>query len=130
MKKFTALLVVFIATACAPCEHDAGYTETETEEEEETEMRVIHKYSLGRHVFEETRAVTIPMPPASVVLSVDNQYNTITLWANVLVEGDDAEPHVFYVVPTGGNVPNNGVYLGTVMLDEGTVVGHIYQGVT
>lgn len=62
-------------------------------------------------------------------LSIQAQHGKPVLWAEVSVVGD--RDTNFFVRPrvTGGEVPNNPDrrFLGTVQLNEGTLVLHYYQ---
>jgi len=55
------------------------------------------------------------------------EFREISLWAEVPydVGGEQLEPRTFLVVPTGGDVPDAGTYLGTVL--DARLVWHIYE---
>lgn len=67
------------------------------------------------------------MPNNARILCVKNQYGSLCLWAEV----DDQWPTVFWtfmLVGTGKEVPESaGEYIGTVLLDEGDLVLHVYH---
>ncbi len=84
-------------------------------------MRTIHKYALQPIV---NQVVSTHL--GARVLHVAQQHGQITLWAEV----DTANPPStldVHVVPTGGEVPL-GDFAGTVLVDDGLYVFHVYVG--
>lgn len=84
-------------------------------------MRTIHKYPL---TVTQTNVSTFE---GARFLHVADQHGQITLWAEVNTLARESMCDVF-VVPTGGDVPTDGDYLGTVLVDEGLYVFHVYVG--
>lgn len=83
-------------------------------------MKVIHKHALKPGVSQ------VWMPRSSRILDVHTQYGVPTIW--VETDPDKAgSPREFVTVPTGGEVPPEGRYLGTTHSVEGTLVFHIYE---
>jgi len=58
-------------------------------------------------------------------LHADNQRERITVWAEVDERADQVTRWLF-VVGTGEEVPTFAEYLGTVLVDDGAFVFHIY----
>ena len=81
--------------------------------------RVVYKYPL-------TEAVNgVQTFRGARFLHADNQRERITVWAEVDERADPCV-RVLFVVGTGDEVPNFGEYLGTVLVDDGAFVFHIY----
>jgi hypothetical protein len=90
--------------------------------------RTIHKFALLSGGITE-----VVMPVGSVVLSVHNQGERLTLWAEV----DDGHPisepvervrKIFFAAVTGGLVPKGpSRFLGTVLFHGGSYVAHVYE---
>jgi hypothetical protein len=87
-------------------------------------MRTIHKYPL--YV---TDMQVVMMPVGARILSVDNQRDMLTLWAEVDTEAP-SEGRVIHVAGTGNplNAPSDSDFIGTVQM--GQFVWHIYAGPT
>lgn len=89
--------------------------------------KVIYKYQLRM-----TRQQTVWMPYEAEILHVRPQKDlvsgddVITVWAAVDREKDSVDRE-FRIVETGGHVPEDGKYLGTVMTDRDSLVWHIYD---
>lgn len=85
-------------------------------------MKTIYKYplNLGRQV--------VLLPLGARVLTAQVQHETICLWAEVADPEGKKERRTFNVVGTGHPIPNNpGVYIGTVQMQEGRFVWHVYE---
>jgi hypothetical protein len=86
---------------------------------------VVYKYPLDLKATQEVR-----MPLLARILCVQLQYGRPTLWAMVNREAA-AENHVMvpvHMVGTGhAEVPRDADYVGTVQLDEGTLVLHVFH---
>lgn len=69
------------------------------------------------------------MPRDTKILSVQNQGNLITIWAQCdcdALVGDIYVERVFNIFPTGGELPTEGrEYVATVQL--GALVWHIFE---
>ncbi len=82
-----------------------------------------------KYVLEPTMR-TIHMPANSKILSVQNQYENICVWAEVDPDENTwDEPVEFEVYGTGHNMTEDveREFLGTVQLRQGTLVLHIYK---
>lgn len=81
--------------------------------------RQVFKYVLSDVVNE------VPTFRGARFLHVDNQRERITVWAEV---DERAEPYLrrVHVVGTGYEIPTFGEYLGSVLMDGGSFVFHIY----
>jgi len=68
----------------------------------------------------------IPMPAGATILHIAAQHDSGMLWAEV-----DADAKLvardFVAVPTGGDVPKAGTYLGTFSSVGGRYVHHIFE---
>ena len=82
--------------------------------------KVIHKYPLrvGRNEVE--------LPWGAKILSVANQRENIAMWAEVN-DTHEKVSRLFHVVLTGASAPAPARYIGTVMLDGGNFVVHVYE---
>lgn len=87
-------------------------------------MKVVHKY-----VMTNAREQTLKLPRWSTVLSVAEQNNNPVLYALVERDETDTEDHRFHVAVTGSTVPENLKFIGTVMLDNGGFVLHVFENV-
>lgn len=85
-------------------------------------MRTIHKYPL--YV---TDMQVVMMPVGARILSVANQRDMLTLWAEVNTEAPPAG-RVIHVVGTGNPlvVASNADFIGTV--EMGQFIWHVYAG--
>jgi hypothetical protein len=84
----------------------------------------IHKYDLS---FKDTQRVM--MPRGAVVLSVQNQYGNLTLWARVDTQEEHVE-HGFLVLCTGQPMPEPeelGRFVGTVQFHGGGFIVHVFD---
>lgn len=81
-------------------------------------MKTIHKFSL--EVFNESTVVACSSP-----LTVQLQYDEVTLWALVDTEESSTKAFIFYVYGTGFEFDDEGlIYLGTVQ--QKYFVWHIF----
>lgn len=90
-------------------------------------MNVIYKYKL------DPTWRKIDMPKCAKILHVGEQFNEVCIWAEV--DTDNAmETRTFEVFGTGHQIPYDiGAsrnYVGTVMLDGGSLVFHVYERIT
>lgn len=87
-------------------------------------MRTIYKYSLVDQVKQ-----TITMKAGAKIRSVQVQFGTVCIWAEVDTDAIDEE-RTFLVRgtrhPMGGD-PSKEQYLGTVQVDSGNYIFHIYE---
>lgn len=69
----------------------------------------------------------VPMREAAVIRATGAQRGVIYLWAEVPydVGGERLTSRTFQVVPTGGDIPDPGTYVGTVF--DGPYVWHVYE---
>lgn len=88
--------------------------------------RVIHKFTLNF-----TGTTTVRLPSGWKILSAHAQRNFVCVWVEV-VEGApdplDTRCVLFEVFATGESMPHDPlrVFLGTVLLDNGAIVLHVY----
>jgi hypothetical protein len=82
--------------------------------------KVIYKYEL-KDPFQE-----LALPKGTKVLHVHSQKDSICFWAEVCPHEKYTEIRRFWVVPTGKEVPEYGVYIGTVHMYAGAYVFHVY----
>ena len=69
----------------------------------------------------------LSLPKGAKSLSVHSQGdNKMYLWAMADPE-HPTEPRKFMVIPTGGEVPPDGQYIGTIYLDSGRFVFHVFE---
>ena len=69
----------------------------------------------------------VDMPKGAQILSLQTQHNEPTIWA-LVDEHAENESRVFISVPTGARFdPEDGAYLGTVQMNGGSLVFHIYE---
>lgn len=89
-------------------------------------MITIWKFILDPH------NLKLEMPVAAEILSVQAQHDNICLWAKVDPTAEKIARH-FDVFGTGSTeTPDDPIgtfrrYVGTVMLDQGSLVFHIYE---
>lgn len=84
-------------------------------------MRVIHKYNFPVQDY-----VTLYIPYGAKILCVDEQYGDPCIWA--LVENNNLLEEVkLRIYGTGHMVEQAGEYLGTVQLNGGALVFHIFK---
>lgn len=76
--------------------------------------------------FLSSNIITLEMPKNAKPISVGVQNKQICLWAEVSKK-NELETREFYIFGTGAKCPENGTYIGTVMLFEQTGVFHIYS---
>ena len=85
-------------------------------------MKVIHKYGLAS-----SGRWDMSLPKGAKVLAVASQRNEPQLWALIDPSKDD-ECRQFMVVPTGRSFDaERVVYIGTIQLDDGQFVGHVFE---
>lgn len=87
-------------------------------------MRTIHKFILQ----EET---TLHLPEEAPICAVMVQHGKVCLWTEIVVGAPTIERH-FQIFPTGGCIPFDTpeatyLYLGTVLMENGFLVWHIYE---
>lgn len=90
-------------------------------------MRRIYKYTLPG-VFAGKQAVLMPF--GAEILSVQNQCETIAIWAYVDPEVERRVTRTFETFITGALVPETedaALYLGTLQFDKGEYVLHIFE---
>lgn len=90
--------------------------------------KVIHKFPLelgGWGVFP-SATHNVSMPRVSRVLALQMQGDTPTLWAQVDPKSS-AVTRTFQWVGTGHEVPYGGKYVGTIQLQGGSYVFHLYE---
>ena len=87
-------------------------------------MRSIWKYSLelkeGPHAFHIPYESDVLVTP-----HIAEQNGKITLWCEVNTNREPQE-YVFHVFGTGWDVPSNVDYLGSVLMNQGAYVWHVY----
>lgn len=90
--------------------------------------KVIWKYplSLGGWGIQPMVKYQLAMPRGAVVLNLQVQAGLPTLWAEVTPLAPK-ENRIFEWAGTGWQKPRNGAYVGTVQLQDGTFVFHLYE---
>lgn len=83
-------------------------------------MKTVWKYSLGPY------GGSIDMPSGAKALHLAKQDGFICLWVEVDPDTPLMERH-FVPVGTGHEVPDGAVYVGTVLLDDDSLVLHFYE---
>ncbi len=83
--------------------------------------RRLLKYQITSNM---SQQVDVLMPCHAVIRAVGIQDGRIFAWAEAEGTGG-ASTRTFCVIPTGGNVPYAGTYLGTVF--DGLYVWHMYE---
>lgn len=89
-------------------------------------MKTIFKYRLDPAT---TERHLISMPVGATILVAQNQAEAVTIWAEVEPDGP-TEEREFLVCMTGQPCPTlrrKKQFLGTVQLDGGALVLHIYE---
>jgi hypothetical protein len=92
-------------------------------------METIKSYDL-HDAFKINAFTKISMPKDAQILKVDSVRNIVTVFAVVDTEQDTNLEREFCLLPTGGAMSSmymTPVYLGTVQLNNGTLVLHIFE---
>ncbi len=86
-------------------------------------MRCVHKYQVGFG-----GPQTIYLPKGYYLLHFDYQEanDTMCFWAEVDPEGE-LEPTLFQIFPTGIELPQPALHVGTCLVDHGALVWHLYR---
>lgn len=84
-------------------------------------MRKIHKYQL------KNADEVVSFPFGSNILTVHQQHNEVYVWADVDSREPVRENRRFALRMTGESVPTDGTYLGTVHLNDGRHVIHVFE---
>ena len=95
-------------------------------------MRTVWKYKLEVDSIREDVFIagTVKVPAGSKTLTVGVQNNSSYVWVEVDPHAPPTYSKKFYSVGTGhGIVPDNTKYIGTVLLNGGTLVFHIYEDI-
>tara|TARA_R110001599_G_scaffold48928_1_gene140153 strand:- start:175 stop:438 length:264 start_codon:yes stop_codon:yes gene_type:complete len=86
-------------------------------------MRTIHKTVLK---LEDSQLVSLPKE--AKILKVGEQYSKICIWYETDTNIEEKEDKTIIVVGTGHSIPQNAKkYLGTVFLNRGQFVFHVYE---
>lgn len=86
-------------------------------------MSVIYKYTL---MIEGEQLVK--MPKGSRILCVQMQYQQPRVWVAIDPFETENVDRLFFVVGTGSSIPGDGVYIGTVQEQGGSLVWHFFDG--
>lgn len=87
--------------------------------------RIIHRYEWNG----KSPSIDIDMPKGAMPIAVkaDQGYKTFSVWA-VVDLGQPVTPRKFVALQDKATVPNGNVsFIGTVMLDEGYTVLHVFE---
>jgi hypothetical protein len=90
-------------------------------------MLTIHKYVLKNEDLQK-----VIMPKNSSILSVQNQFEEICLWASVDTE-EEKEERTILIVGTGNPIivlkskKETAYFIGTVQLRQGNLVFHVFE---
>jgi hypothetical protein len=71
--------------------------------------------------------VRVPMPEGAQILSVQAQHNEIYLWAIVNPQARTI-PHGFAIRGTGHPIGTVGAFIGTVQMNDCSLVWHVFEG--
>ena len=82
-------------------------------------MKTIYKYILKPEI-------SIRIPEQSQLLSVHEQNGEVCLWALVNPQNID-ETRTFAVFGTGHRVPEDHIFVGTALLEGGSLVFHVFE---
>jgi hypothetical protein len=85
-------------------------------------MRTIWKHVLDL----QTNIIVIEMPLGAEILTAREQGSAICIW----YQCDPTQPmekRKFVIVPTGGAAPDQAPYIGTVLLEGGMYVFHVFE---
>ncbi len=89
-------------------------------------MKRIFKYPLDLTSFQ-----TVQLPVGSKIISVGNQCNKLRMWVEVDPEQRDTQTRKIVVVGTGHTLPDVELrFIGTVPINEGTFIWHIYENLS
>jgi hypothetical protein len=83
--------------------------------------KIVWKYPLSNR----PAHIIIYMPKGAFLLDVMDQVGVITLWAQVDRDEQEMEQREFVIIGTGWDVPDNGIYHGTVQISP--YVWHVYE---
>lgn len=75
---------------------------------------------------ERTIAATFDIPAGAKFLATANQHEGVAIWFEV-DPAADTEARTFRLVLTGESPVPNSTHLGTVLLDQGAFVVHLYE---
>jgi hypothetical protein len=84
-------------------------------------VKTIWKFTLSM-----TESQVILMPEGAAILSVQAQHNRVCLWA-LVVPNKPREKRVFRIFATGQPYAEEGNYIGTVQIDDGSLVWHVFE---
>jgi hypothetical protein len=85
-------------------------------------MRKIYKYEISE------RRTRLYLPKGHVIRHVATQRDQICIWAEVNTNEKEEVCVFISVYGTGQAIPDRGeTYLGTVLIDNGEFVWHVYQ---
>lgn len=85
----------------------------------------IWKYTLNKAAL--NRETIIEMPRGAEILCVKAQYNEPVIYVVCEPYYNTSDTRGFKLVYTGEDAPANGEYIGTVMLNEETLVVHVFE---
>jgi hypothetical protein len=71
----------------------------------------------------------VAMPSGAEIIHVAAQHNEPTIWFTCVVTNPTVM-RKFVLVPTGGSMPRDFQYVGTVLMDLGMLVLHLYEETT
>ena len=83
-------------------------------------MKTVYKYNLAS-----TDVQELILPAGAVILSVEEQYGDIVLYALVDTEEAKMQPRTIYIHGTGHEVYGE-YFIGTVKLLEGSLMFHVF----
>lgn len=86
-------------------------------------MNRIYKYILPSAA----GCVTMPLPKRSRIVHFAEQHGKACFWAQVFTE--ETEPKEFLLAHTGDDVPGDFTYVGTIVLQAGYYVLHLFEKV-
>lgn len=86
-------------------------------------MIVVHEFILGNSIYSSN---ILNLPEGHKVIKCDVQHGNITLW--ILYDNADKYKYVdFKLFATGELIEEGYSYVGTVILDRGALVYHVFE---
>lgn len=90
------------------------------------------KKSIWKYQIDVKTNTLLKMPKGAIVLSVQNQHETICLWAQVDPNHSEIEERLFQVFGTGATLPEEEeftkrIHIDTVQMLKGSLVLHVFE---
>ena len=85
----------------------------------------IWKYQIGTKVIMDN-TIKVDMPKGAKIIHIQTQREIPCVWA-LVDPAVESETRYFFIVATGGDVPGDGQYIGTVFQQGGLYIWHIFE---